>query len=74
VVRAFGVSIQDGSILLDVRVTAVRFIIAFLIAISLGTPIGLLMGSMKRVYYALQFLVEFFRSIPTTALFPLFIT
>lgn len=73
VVRAFGVGIQDGSLLLDVRVTAVRFIIAFLIAVGLGTPIGLLMGSIKRVYYALQFLVEFFRSIPTTALFPLFI-
>lgn len=73
VVRAFGVGIQDGTLLSDVEFTTIRFLIAFLLAVGIGTPIGLLMGSIKRVYYALQFLVEFFRSIPTTALFPLFI-
>ncbi len=73
VVLAFVASIRDGSLWIDFRSTCFRFIIAFVIAIGIGTPIGLLMGSIKRVYYSLQFLVEFFRSIPTTALFPLFI-
>ncbi len=73
VVQAFGIGLKDGSLWVDIQSTAVRFVIAFVIAVGIGTPIGLLMGSMQRVYYALQFLVEFFRSIPTTALFPLFI-
>ena len=36
-------------------------------------PAGLLLGGSKRVYAWCEFLVDFFRSIPVTSLFPLFL-
>ncbi len=66
-------SFADTSMLVDLWSTMYKFLIAFVIAVILGTPLGILMGSSQKIYYSLEFLVEFFRSIPTTALFPLFI-
>jgi len=73
VVDALVVGIKNYSLLHDLAATAYRFVAAFLLAVAIGTPIGILMGTSHRIYRSLEFLVEFFRSIPTTALFPLFI-
>ena len=40
---------------------------------SVGLIIGLLMGTSRKIYVACEFSVEFFRSLPVTALFPLFL-
>ena len=73
VLQAFLVSVRDHSLIGDLLATLGRMSLAFVFAILIGTPIGLLMGYSSKVYGYLEFLVEFFRSIPTTALFPLFL-
>ncbi|MBV8851013.1 MAG: ABC transporter permease subunit [Methylobacteriaceae bacterium] len=35
-------------------------------------PLGIVIGSSRRVYRQIEFLIDFFRSTPATALFPLF--
>jgi len=47
-------------------------LISFCIAVCTGTPLGLLMGYFDKIYYSLEFIVDFFRSVPATAMFPLF--
>ncbi len=63
----------SGVILPDIFYTLYRAFLGFIIACLIGIPIGLLMGYSDRIYYSLEFVVEFFRSIPATALFPLFL-
>ena len=63
----------DRSLLPHLGLTCYRTIISFLVACVLGIPIGLAMGFMPRVYRSLEIVVDFFRSIPPIALFPLFL-
>ena len=56
----------------DIGFTLYRVFFGFFVAVIIGVPIGLVMGYSRRVYNALEFVVEFFRAIPATALFPLF--
>lgn len=63
----------SGVILPDIFYTLYRTFFGFMIACLIGVPLGLLMGYSDRIYYSLEFVVEFFRSIPATALFPLFL-
>ena len=60
-------------ILADVVVTLGRVSAAFFIACIVGIPTGLVLGSSKKVYTLFESTIDFFRSIPATALFPLFI-
>ncbi len=66
-------SLKDPIMLNHIWHTLYRVAIGFALAVIFGVPIGLVMGYSKRVYNALEFIVEFFRGIPTTALFPLFL-
>jgi NitT/TauT family transport system permease protein len=66
-------SFKNGTMLSDIWHTLYRVIVGFGIATIIGVPLGLLMGYSNKVYNALEFTVEFFRGIPTTALFPLFL-
>lgn len=63
----------SGVIIPDILFTLYRTLLGFIIACLIGIPIGLLMGYYDKVYDSLEFVVEFFRSIPATALFPLFL-
>ncbi len=67
-----GVALREG-LLGDIGATLYRSLIGLAIAGALGIPIGLLLGYSKRLYQQAEFTIEFFRSIPTTALFPLFL-
>ncbi len=62
-----------GEILPDIWATFYRTMISFFITTALGVPIGLILGSFKKIYASCEFVVDFFRSLPATALFPLFI-
>jgi len=64
---------SQGDIYLDIFYTLYRTFFGFIIACLIGIPIGLLMGYSDKIYSSLEFIVEFFRSIPATALFPLFL-
>jgi ABC-type nitrate/sulfonate/bicarbonate transport system permease component len=46
---------------------------AFVIAAVLGVPLGILLGSNERAYRSVEFLIDFFRSTPSSALIPLFL-
>ena len=57
----------------DLFATVWRTLLGFLLGCTFGVVIGLIMGNYRRVYETMEFPVDFFRSIPATALFPLFI-
>lgn len=64
--------VVSGGILPDLGATVTRVAAAVLIAAVAGVPLGLLLGSVEKVYRSMEFVIDFFRSIPATALFPLF--
>jgi ABC-type nitrate/sulfonate/bicarbonate transport system permease component len=56
----------------DIVQTLIRVLYAFGIAAGMGVPLGILIGARERVYRSVEFLIDFFRSTPSTAMFPLF--
>jgi NitT/TauT family transport system permease protein len=65
--------VHDGDLIKDIYSTFYRLFFSFVIAIIIGTPIGLLMGYSEKTFRLLNSTIDFFRSIPVTALFPLFL-
>lgn len=65
--------ITKDDLLSDFWATLYKFIMGFGIAVLVGVPIGLFIGINKKVYQSVELLLDFFRSIPVTTLFPLFI-
>jgi len=57
----------------DLVVTAERTALATLIAAAIAIPLGIFLGSSQRLYRSLEFVIDFFRSTPASALFPLFL-
>jgi NitT/TauT family transport system permease protein len=66
-------ALLHGSMLADAFVTISRVVIAFLIGAAIGIPLGVAFGSNERLYRSVEFLIDFFRSTPASALIPLFI-
>jgi ABC-type nitrate/sulfonate/bicarbonate transport system permease component len=66
-------SMIDGSIWGDFLGTLKRTLGAFAVAAVLGVPAGIALGSDTRIYRAFEFAIDFFRSTPATAMFPLFL-
>lgn len=64
---------KNQNILYDIGITCYRTLFSFLLSCVVGAPIGLLMGYNIKVFRIFEFIVDFFRSIPPIALFPLFI-
>jgi sulfonate transport system permease protein len=62
-----------GPLLIDFLVTVKRTLQAFAIAAVVGVPLGVLLGSTERAYRSVEFLIDFFRSTPSSALIPLFL-
>lgn len=62
-----------GGLLIDFWLTLYRTLYAFIIAGILGIPTGILLGSNQQLYQSFEFLIDFFRSTPATAMFPLFL-
>src|SRR3989338_8866439 len=63
----------SGAIIGDLISTLERVILAFIIALVIGLPLGLLLGRTEKIYRSVEFIIDFFRSTPATALFPLFL-
>ncbi|OGB21560.1 MAG: taurine ABC transporter permease [Burkholderiales bacterium RIFCSPLOWO2_02_FULL_57_36] len=66
-------SLADGSMTADLTATLYRTLYAFALAAIVGIPTGIILGSSDRIYHLVEFLVDFFRSTPATAMFPLFL-
>ena len=73
VFKELGLLLTTKGIYIDLYATLWRTLSGFTIGAVFGVVVGLSMGFYKSVYQAMEFPVDFFRSIPATALFPLFI-
>ena len=62
-----------GPLLFDFWVTLYRTMVAFGVAVVLGMPLGIALGSNERAYRSVEFVIDFFRSTPASALIPLFL-
>ena len=65
--------IWNGSILGDLFSTLERVVLAFVVSLIVGLPLGLWLGRSEKVYRSVEFIIDFFRSTPASALFPLFL-
>jgi len=65
--------LAGGPLLGDFVVTVKRTLQAFAIAAVIGVPLGVVLGSNERAYRSVEFLIDFFRSTPSSALIPLFL-
>ena len=65
--------LAGGPLLTDFLVTVKRTLEAFLIAAVIGVPLGIVLGSNEKAYRSVEFLIDFFRSTPSSALIPLFL-
>jgi NitT/TauT family transport system permease protein len=63
---------RSGSIWPDLWATVLRTLTAFGIAVVIGVPLGVMLGASEGAYRSVEFLVDFFRSTPSSALIPLF--
>jgi len=71
--RALWHGIAGGRLGFDFMRTLERTILATLIAAAIAIPLGIALGSSERVYRSVEFVVDFFRSTPASAMFPLFL-
>ena len=71
--RDTAISIAAGKMTGDFLHTMVRVGYAILIAVVAGVPVGIVLGAKSAIYRSVEFLVDFFRSTPATAMFPLFL-
>ena len=53
--------------------TVERTIYATLIAAAIAIPLGIVLGSSEKLYCSVEFVIDFFRSTPASAMFPLFL-
>lgn len=65
--------LANGTLLKDFLVTVWRTLQAFLVAALVGVPLGVVLGSTEKAYRSVEFLIDFFRSTPSSALIPLFL-
>jgi NitT/TauT family transport system permease protein len=65
--------ILTGTMLPDFAATVLRTFSAFLMAAVVGVPVGVALGSSEKLYRSVEFLIDFFRSTPASALIPMFI-
>ncbi len=62
-----------GSAAADIFSTGWRTLAAFMISAAVGTPLGMSIGYLGDAGVSVETLLDFLRSIPPIALFPLFI-
>jgi sulfonate transport system permease protein len=70
---ALATGLAGGPLLGDFLVTVSRTLQAFVFAAVVGVPLGVVLGSNERAYRSVEFLIDFFRSTPSSALIPLFL-
>lgn len=71
--NAFISGLFEGTLWTDFWRTIVRTTLSFAIATVIAVPLGVVLGSSDKVYRGVEFTIDFFRSTPASALFPLFL-
>ena len=62
---------MEGTLGFDFLKTVYRTAAATLIAAVIAIPLGIVLGASERLYRSLEFVIDFFRSTPASAMFPL---
>ena len=62
-----------GGLLADFLRTVERTTYSIFIASVVSIPLGIFLGSSERLYRSVEFIIDFFRSTPASAVFPLFL-
>lgn len=65
--------LMSGPLLFDFGQTIYRTVLSFLIASAIAIPLGVMLGAAEKVYRSVEFVIDFFRSTPASAVFPLFL-
>ena len=71
--QAFWKGMDGGRLGFDFMKTVYRTVMATVIAAVIAIPLGIILGSSERLYRSLEFVIDFFRSTPASAMFPLFL-
>ncbi len=71
--RALWRGFITGPMAFDFVQTVWRTSLSFAIAAAIGIPLGIALGANPEVYRSVEFVVDFFRSTPASAVFPLFL-
>ncbi len=71
--KALWQGMNGGALGFDFVKTVYRTGAATLIAAVIAIPLGIVLGSSERLYRSLEFVIDFFRSTPASAMFPLFL-
>jgi NitT/TauT family transport system permease protein len=71
--RALWTGMTDGTLGFDFIQTVYRTAASIAIAAVIAIPLGITLGAAERLYRALEFVIDFFRSTPASAMFPLFL-
>jgi ABC-type nitrate/sulfonate/bicarbonate transport system permease component len=70
---AFWKGMAGGALGFDFLQTVQRTILSTLIAAAIAIPLGIFLGASERLYRSVEFVIDFFRSTPASAMFPLFL-
>lgn len=71
--NAFVDGLTQGTLWADFSQTIIRTVLSFAIALVIAVPVGVFLGSTETIYRSVEFSIDFFRSTPASALFPLFL-
>jgi NitT/TauT family transport system permease protein len=71
--RALWKGVFSGTLPHDFLRTVTRTVYSFLIAVAIAVPLGIVLGSSDKIYRGIEFIIDFFRSTPASAMFPLFL-
>lgn len=64
---------NGGALAFDFLKTVERTAYSTLVAAAIALPLGIFLGSSERLYRSVEFVIDFFRSTPASAMFPLFL-
>lgn len=71
--QALWQGMDGGTLGFDFVKTVYRTAAATAIAAVIAIPLGIVLGASEKVYRSLEFVIDFFRSTPASAMFPLFL-
>ena len=71
--QALWKGMDGGALGFDFIKTVYRTATSTAIAAVIGIPLGIVLGSAEWLYRSLEFVIDFFRSTPASAMFPLFL-
>src|SRR5208283_3019539 len=71
--KALWKGMNGGALGFDFVKTVYRTAASTLIAAVIAIPLGIVLGSSEQLYRSLEFVIDFFRSTPASAMFPLFL-